>query len=31
LLAREKYMLAKFIISLHLNAFAIQPPTLALL
>jgi hypothetical protein len=30
-LAREKYLLEKFVISLHVNAFAIQPSTLALL
>jgi hypothetical protein len=29
--AHEKYLLEKFVISLHLNAFAIQPSTLALL
>jgi hypothetical protein len=31
LLAREKYMLEKFIISLHANTSAIHPSTLALL
>jgi hypothetical protein len=31
LLVREKYLLEKFIISLHVNASAIQPSTLALL
>jgi hypothetical protein len=31
LLAREKYMLEKFVISLHANAYAIHPSTLALL
>jgi hypothetical protein len=31
LLAREKYMVEKFIISLHVNASAIHPSTFALL
>jgi hypothetical protein len=31
LLAREKYMLENFVISLHANASVIHPSTLALL